>query len=156
MIRIIDVMTIGETTPAKQRTNEERRLFHIAASVIIVPTVTPLVPVSVVVVQVGPRLGGGGGGGGRRRRDRGCGVSPGPSASAGGQLRVAALSFGGELSAVVQQEAARDEKDGTREGERHGQSGGRWCIVGRRNQWASSPSSSYAATSTTTLGLGQA
>ena len=155
MIRIMDVMTIGET-PAKQRTNKERRLFRIAAT-IIVPLDTPLVLVPIVegqaggVVQVRHRLGGGRRR--RRRRRRGsCGVttsSPG-AASAGGQPRVAALSFGGELPAVVQQEATRDENDGTREGERHGQSGGWWRIVGRRNQWASSSSSSSPAT------LGQA
>jgi hypothetical protein len=144
MIRIMDVMTIGET-PAKQRTNKERRLFRIAA-MITVPLDTPLVPVPVEgqaggVVQVGPRLGGGGGGRRRRRRRGGCGVTGSPGAtSADGQPRVAALSFGGELPAVVQQEAARDENDGTREGERHGQSSGWWCIVGRRNQWASSSS----------------
>lgn len=156
MIRIMDVMTIGET-PAKQRTNKERRLFRIAAT-IIVPLDTPLVLVPIVegqaggVVQVRHRLGGGRRR--RRRRRRGsCGVttsSPGAASAGGGQPRVAALSFGGELPAVVQQEATRDENDGTREGERHGQSGGWWRIVGRRNQWASSSSSSSPAT------LGQA
>ena len=161
MIRIMDVMTIGET-PAKQRTNKERRLFRIAAT-IIVPLDTPLVLVPIVegqaggVVQVGHRLGGGGGGRRRRRRRRrgGCGVttsSPGAASAGGGQPRVAALSFGGELPAVVQQEATRDENDGTREGERHGQSGGWWRIVGRRNQWASSSSSSSSSPAT----LGQA
>ena len=126
-------MTLGRI-PATQRAHKERRLFRI--TVMIVP-VTPLVratgsgayaAVSQVGgqtdrVRVGRRPGGGWGGGDG-------GVS--------GQLRVAAHSFGGELPAVVQQEAARDENDGTREGERDGQSSGWWRIVGRRNQWPSS------------------
>ena len=103
MIRIIGVMTIGGI-PATQRAHKERRLFRIA--VMIVP-VTPLVhPTGAGAyeaasqvggqtgrVQIGRRPGGGWGDGG----DGGGGVS----ACASGQLRVAALSFGGELPAVV-------------------------------------------------------
>jgi len=136
VIRTIGVMTLGGI-PAKQRAHKERRLFRI--TVMIVPA-TPLVRATGAGayaaasqvggqtdrVRVGRRPGGGWGGGG--------GVS--------GQLRVAAHSFGGELPAVVQQEAARDENDGTREGERDGQRSGRRRIVGRRNQW---PSSAAAA-----------
>ena len=72
-----------------------------------------------------------------RGRRLGRGVV-GATGTSSGELGTAARSFGGELPAVVQREAAREEDDGTCEGKRDGDRCGWWRAVRCRDQWRAS------------------
>ena len=124
MIRMIDV--IGEEAGARKE-----RLF--SAMMIVGPTDAAAAAAAQVEGQTDRAQAARG-----RRLGRGVVVVATGTTTSSGELCTAARSFGGELPAVVQREAAREEDDGACEGKRDGDRCGWRRAVGCRDQWRAS------------------